>query len=221
MSTVLTRQERRARTREQLLDAASRLFAHQGIQATSVEQIAAEAGYTRGAVYSNFADKDDLIVALLDRRVAEAIDAVEQIYRKHPEPEAFYRALHERSQRRGLDAEDRVLMVEFWLYALRNPAIRPRLAARSAARRAAIARVIKQQFADLGIPLPVDAETMATVVLAMDEGLTLHRQLDPQSHPPGLFIEALSDMLRGQAALARVEAGEARAARVQGGQPSE
>jgi AcrR family transcriptional regulator len=199
----LTREQRRSRTREELLDAASTLFARDGIQATSVEQIAAEAGYTRGAVYSNFADKDELVVALLDRRVRQSTAEVAALYERVPEPDAFYRALHERARRRSTAEHERVLFVEFWLHALRNPGVRPALAERLRAWRDAIARVVTRQFADLGVELPRPAEHMAAVVLAMDEGLALHRQVDPDAHPDGLLFDALSDMLQGQAALSR------------------
>lgn len=206
MSSVrarLTRQEQRELTRERLLDAASTLFARQGIAPTTVEQIAAEAGYTRGAVYSNFADKDELLVALVDRRVTETIAEVRELYEQNPDPDVFHRALRERSRRRHGTDEERVLWVELGLYALRNPAIRPQLLARFAAQRDAMADLIERQFRELGVPLPNDPRNMAMVVLALDEGLMLHRQLDPESHPEGLFYDALSDMLHGTIALAR------------------
>ena len=61
MRTAFTREERRTQTRSELLDAAEQLFSEQGFHATSVDQVADEAGYTKGAVYSNFADKDDIL----------------------------------------------------------------------------------------------------------------------------------------------------------------
>jgi AcrR family transcriptional regulator len=210
----LTRSQRQAQTRDQLLDAASTLFARDGIQATSLEQIAAEAGFTRGAVYSNFADKDALVVALLDRRVGESTAEIAALYEQDPEPDAFYRALYARTQRRSAAEQERVLFVEFWLYALRNPGIRAMLAERFRARRDATAHVIRRQFADLGIPVPRDAELMAAVVLALDEGLALHGQVDPEAHPDGLLFDALSDILQGQITLAREgQAGQAGQAR--------
>lgn len=197
-----TRRDRRAETRSRLLDAASTLFTRQGIQATTLEQIATAAGFTRGAVYSNYTDKDDLVVALLDRRVERSIAEVEEVFEQDHDPAAFYAALLERARRRAAIAEQ-VLWVEFWLYALRNRRVRPKLAARFAARRRAVARVIELQFADMGVALPGDPEGMATSVLAMDEGLALHRLVDPAAHPDDLLYEALWNMLHGAAALAR------------------
>lgn len=191
----MTRSERRAQIRDELLDAAEALFARDGIQATSIEKIAAEAGFTRGAVYSNFADKDDLVVALLQRRVERSISEIHEIYEQHAEPEDFYRALHERQRRRKDADQERVLFVEFWLYALRTPSLRPKLAARFAAKREAISNFIVRQYTDLGIELPVDPTRAATVVLALDEGLALHREVDPDAIPDGLFYEFLADLL--------------------------
>lgn len=192
----LSRSERRARIREQLLDAAEALFARAGIQATSIEKIAAEAGFTRGAVYSNFADKDDLVVALLDRRVRRSVAEIDDIYAQHSEPQAFYEALHECQKQRTEADEERVLFVEFWLHALRTPSIRPKLAARFAAKRAAVADFIARQYADLGIEPPADPVKAATVVLALDEGLALHREVDADAVPEGLFYEFLADMVQ-------------------------
>jgi AcrR family transcriptional regulator len=63
-----TQAERREETREQVLAAAARMFAQRGFHATSLDAIAEEAGFSRGAVYYNFADKEELFLELLDRR---------------------------------------------------------------------------------------------------------------------------------------------------------
>ena len=65
----LTRAERQRQTRRALLDAAARVFVRRGFQASSVEEISAEAGYTRGAFYSNFESKEQLFIELLHERV--------------------------------------------------------------------------------------------------------------------------------------------------------
>src|SRR3712207_4431972 len=65
----LTRQERQAQTREQLVDAATRVFARRGYAAASIEEIADEAGFTHGAVYSNFGGKEDLFLAVYAERI--------------------------------------------------------------------------------------------------------------------------------------------------------
>ena len=77
MRTALTRADRRARTREELVDAADRLFTTNGFHATSVDAVADAAGYTKGAVYSNFASKEDLFFAVYERRVDRRVEEME------------------------------------------------------------------------------------------------------------------------------------------------
>ena len=69
MHERLNRQERKSQTRERLIDAAAQVFARQGFEAASLDEVAAAAGYTKGAVYSNFASKTDLFIALIERRI--------------------------------------------------------------------------------------------------------------------------------------------------------
>src|SRR4029453_6308711 len=79
----LTRAQRRQQTRARLLEAAGQVFARRGFHAATLDEVAEAAGYTKGAVYANFANKDGLFLALLDQRVAaqlqqvEALDAIE------------------------------------------------------------------------------------------------------------------------------------------------
>ena len=76
----LTQAERREQTREQVLDAAARVFAKRGFHATSLDAIAEEAGFSRGAVYYNFADKEELFLELLDRRCAERAQDLREVF---------------------------------------------------------------------------------------------------------------------------------------------
>ncbi len=69
MQERLNRQERKSQTRERLIDAAAVVFAQRGFEAASLDEVAAAAGYTKGAVYSNFASKTDLFIALIERRI--------------------------------------------------------------------------------------------------------------------------------------------------------
>jgi AcrR family transcriptional regulator len=75
----LSRDEQRARTRRDLLAAAATVFARNGYHATSVDMVAEAAGYTKGAVYSNFASKEELFLALIDEHLDQAVDTLEEI----------------------------------------------------------------------------------------------------------------------------------------------
>src|SRR5829696_3751633 len=83
MKKRLTRAEKRERTYEELISAAERLFIEQGFHATSVDEIALEAGYTKGAVYSNFDSKEGLFFAVYERRADKAVAEIEQVLREN------------------------------------------------------------------------------------------------------------------------------------------
>lgn len=71
--------KRRAQTRSRLMSAAIEAFAERGVMAASVEDICERAGFTRGAFYSNFADKEELVLALLDQQISEVVDRAHQV----------------------------------------------------------------------------------------------------------------------------------------------
>ena len=79
MPQVLTRRERQEQTRDRLLDAATKVFARRGYHEASVEEIAAEAGFTTGAVYSNFAGKEELFLALAEREVTHRVAEIRAV----------------------------------------------------------------------------------------------------------------------------------------------
>src|SRR5689334_4241131 len=78
MSKPKTRSEKQAETRAALLHAASELFARHGLEGASVEDVAAAAGYTKGAFYSNFASKEELFLVMLDEKFAEHVERLDQ-----------------------------------------------------------------------------------------------------------------------------------------------
>src|SRR5688572_27566323 len=118
--TPLTRAQRRQQTRARLLDAAGQVFARRGFHAATVDEIADAAGYTKGAVYSNFANKDQLFLALLDQRLAAQLEQVEALY-AIASSEELRAAMRAQTEQEFAAARDfGVLQVEFWLYAMRN-----------------------------------------------------------------------------------------------------
>src|SRR5262245_14758188 len=75
MMEPLTPERRRAMTRRYLLDAAALVFAKKGFQKATLDEVAATAGFSKGAVYSNFTSKDDLFLALLEDRMDRLFEA--------------------------------------------------------------------------------------------------------------------------------------------------
>lgn len=123
-----TRAEQREETRRRLLDAAGRIFARRGYEAASVEEIAEVAGFTRGAFYSNFRDKDELFVAYLEERMqAEAAD-IAALSRAAPDWPTRFRVLRENYVRSHCK-DTAVLYAELQLAAARHPDLRRKLRA--------------------------------------------------------------------------------------------
>jgi len=119
MSRVRTRPTR-ADTRQQLFEAAAQLFQEQGIGAASIDAIAEAAGLTRGAFYSNFTNKDELIVAMLEHHVERSVRHYHDMLALHSEPADFLAALRtaERSPRDPLGRAP-LLHLELILYVAR------------------------------------------------------------------------------------------------------
>lgn len=196
----MTRGESRARTRALLIDAAAKVFAERGFTGASVEEITSRAGFSRGAFYSNFATKDDLFLAVLDAHIETEVAAVMGTLAAEPTPEAFFEFLRSRAIRRAREGREwSLLWAEFWLHVVRHPELAPKLAARQRAARSAIAGVIDSQCTQLGIELPLPATDLASIMLAVDDGLALQEHLDPTAVPEDLRARASVLLMHGAA----------------------
>ncbi len=190
----LTRAEAKARTREQLLDAAARTFARKGYAGASVEEIAESAGYSIGALYSNFASKEELFLDLMAARGERRVAAVAEILDTGDPIEALARLL-ERSA--GRDPDLMALRAEFWLYAVRNPDAMGALTAQRRQQVEALIDVIGAAMERWGTPPDVPAAEVATVVLAMFQGLVRQRRIDPDRVSGDLFVQGLRWLFAG------------------------
>lgn len=195
----LTREESQARTRSLLIEAAARLFAERGFNAASVEDIAGEAGFSRGAFYSNFSSKDDLFLAVLDVHMEQDLGALTREFRTSS-PEAFFQFLRARAVRRSLEGRQWALLwAEFWLHVVRHPDLAPLLAERQRAARKAVTEIIEAQLSQLDIRLCVPAEHLASLMMAVDDGLALQEHLDPSAVPNDLRAVASALLVQGAA----------------------
>jgi AcrR family transcriptional regulator len=181
MRTALSRAERQSNTRAGLVDAAERLFSAQGFDATSLDAVADEAGYTKGAVYSNFASKEDLFFAVYERRVDRYLAGVEQhIAAADDAVEAVLEVIAGIAARRENDDGWLAVFLEFWTHVLRHPEHRARFAEIHA--RAADPFVVGlERFAEeRGIELPLGARQLAVALFAMGTGIGLERLTQPE-----------------------------------------
>jgi len=195
MSRVRTRPTRDD-TKERLFEAAARVFEERGIGAASIETIAAAAGFTRGAFYSNFASKDDLIAAMLEDHVERSIAHHRELLAHHRTPDDYVAALRatERNRRDPLGRAP-LLHMELVLYVARAEKRRPELAKRLRARRKLVAEIVTSttQAAGAGVRDPAWASAM---LLALEDGFRLHRLIDPDSTPADSFFRAVNELRR-------------------------
>ena len=181
MAVRLSRVERREQTRLELLSAAEACFVSQGFHASSVDQVAERAGYTKGAVYSNFASKEDLFFAVYERRVEQVLEEVVPGLRQAGAERAFDWLATGTIERRDRDDGWLAVFFEFWAHVLRHPELRERFAAIHARFLEPLAEGVRQLAQDRGLALPGDV-TASQVVLAwnaMEIGLGLERLTQP------------------------------------------
>jgi AcrR family transcriptional regulator len=214
------RRDRRGSTRAALLAAAERLWAERGIRGASLEDIAAAAGLTKGAVYSNFAGKADMLFALLERYAEyEMKRTVGWVFRDSERP-LDARLMQEYERRMGT-AEARLralLMVEFWLYGMRDDAVGQRVADWYELRRNRLAerltgreptgteRTSTEPTGEEPTEEPTEESTgaedisaldRATLVIAMDTGLMIQHLIDPDQVSARLYASGIRLVLAG------------------------
>jgi AcrR family transcriptional regulator len=197
MSRVRTRPTRDD-TREKLFEAAAKVFEEQGIGGASIEVITAAAGFSRGAFYSNFDSKDELIIAMLEDHVAQSITRIHELLAKHRNLADFIDALKtmDRTQQDPLGRSP-LLHMEMILFVARAEKRRPELAKRLRARRKLIVEIVestaKSDPVKGGMANP---EWAGAIVLALEDGFRLHRLIDPETTPSDSFLRAIVDLRR-------------------------
>jgi AcrR family transcriptional regulator len=182
----LTRAERQQETRKALLDAAARVFVRRGFQGSSVEEISAEAGYTRGAFYSNFNSKEELFVALLHERVYARYTAMYEEGLQDPkraptlvETGEMLAAIQARSEDRWLFR----LWFECLAQAGRDDQLRQLAATFWRGNRARGENLIKTAMPDQADR----AKAISTAMIALDIGLAIQHFVDPDDVPLDLY----------------------------------
>jgi AcrR family transcriptional regulator len=189
----LTREQSKANTRERLLAAARSSFAESGFHGASVEEIATRAGFSTGALYSNFGGKEDLFLVLMEREIEEHSREIAEAVAKRP-------SVSERATggaRRWMMMIERepellLLFMEFWAYGVREPAVRPKVAERFAQVRRLLTRLIEDGVREFDLELALPAEQLAIAVDALADGIARQRLADPEAVPDELMGTVLS-----------------------------
>jgi AcrR family transcriptional regulator len=177
--------ERTRATRRKLLDAAKRIFAQNGFEAARLEDIAAGAGYTRGAFYANFKSKEDIFFALFEEWVRERIESFTSAARRHSNPVDKLAALRTHYAELATDRRLVLISLEFKLFALRHPEAHARLRGRHRRIRASFGELFSEIMGALGKTIRVDYPGASACLGAVSQGLLLEHLLDPKTLSDG------------------------------------
>jgi AcrR family transcriptional regulator len=200
----LTREQSRANTRERLLTAARSVFASSGFHGASVEEIASEAGFSTGALYSNFEGKEDLFLVLMEREIEEhaqeisrAVAAQASIADRATGGARQWMTMIER------EPEALLLFMEFWAYGVRDARVRPKVAARFAQMRHVLTTLIADGVRDFDLELAIPAEHLAVAIDALADGIARQKLADPDAVPDDLMGRVIALLLAAVSAPAR------------------
>ncbi|MFF0491148.1 TetR/AcrR family transcriptional regulator [Nocardia sp. NPDC004068] len=191
----LTRSESQARTRAELLDTARTLFLSEGYARTSLERVAEEAGYSKGAVYSNFRTKSQLCLEVLALIHETKFAEVSEVVRTAGTLEDRLARLEDWAEATLGDVGWTMLEFEFAIVARDDPALQAALVADLSLVRGTVAAQLHALAGDLGVELPMAAEDAATLVLSTGLGLGIQRAVDP-SLSARLITAAVRGLLR-------------------------
>jgi AcrR family transcriptional regulator len=198
----MTRAESQAQTRSELLAAAGRVFTRRGYERASIAEIADEAGYSHGAVYSNFEGKEDLFLALYEQWVAGRIADIEATWSQDATLAERARAVADEFMHwLASDPAPFLLRLEFAVRAAHDRELQQRLATRVGAVPLAIGRLIEAASREQGPALTMPADELALCFQALSLGLALETLNNPGTVRPEL---------NGELAALVVEALEAR-----------
>ena len=195
MVEPLTPERRRELTRSHLLAAAAQVFSRNGFDGASIDDVAAAAGFTKGAVYSNFKNKEDLFLALIDERAAEQFDAVQQTLAEVeslPSDERASRFTQLTAELLWGDRDWQLLWLEFSLYAARHPSARRRLAERNRRHHELLVTMIEAELRRAGAEPSVPIDDLVSIYLALFNGIGLQHVTDPDSAGDTLLQSAIA-----------------------------
>jgi AcrR family transcriptional regulator len=183
--------------RLRVLRSAGQVFAERGFTAATLDQVAAAAGFTKGAVYSNFGSKDELFLALMQAEAAARVEAVEEALGRTTDLPGALAAVGEELSR--TDATWHLLFLEFWQRAVRDPAVRTAFVASRRDLRARVTEVVERFLADHPVRTGWDAASLTVVLVALTHGLAVEALPDPSAVPGDLLGRVLTDLVGPQA----------------------
>lgn len=194
----LTQGERRLQTREALVRTARRVFLEHGFHGASLDEIAERAGYSKGAVYSNFAGKDDLFLAVLDDHFERRARAYTDIALDAPGLDAGYRAVARFRVEADLgEPAWEPVLLEFWTHASRREGLRRAVSERRERFLDVVANIIDELGRRHGVGFAVPVRDAARGSAALLRGLAAERALNSEAAPPELAEELHTAYMTG------------------------
>ena len=184
------------------------MFARRGYRDAGVDEIAAEAGYSKGALYWHFSGKEELLLALIDERIdAPMRDRVALLASAPPDRDMSVEATRTFAQQLNEERDALLLEREYWSLAIRDPELRARYIQRQTELRDALAAALEARARHLGTPnLTTPAEDVARIVMSIIGGLAIDELTEPGSIQPELLGEALAIIYAGLVARAQAHA---------------
>jgi AcrR family transcriptional regulator len=196
--TRMTREQSKANTRERLLAAARSAFASSGFHGASVDEIASRAGFSTGALYSNFDGKEDLFLVLMEREIDEhAREIADAVRDRSSVSERARGGAQQWMTMIEREPEVLLLFMEFWAYGVRDAGVRPKVAARFAQVRELLTTLIADGVREFDLELDIPAEQLAVAIDALADGIARQKLADPDAVPDDLMGRVLSLLLAG------------------------
>jgi AcrR family transcriptional regulator len=184
------------------MHSAAKVFARRGLQQASIDEVAEEAGFTKGAFYANFKSKEELFLAMLDERFTKRIEDIERVIAgEGSTAQKARRAGDAFVQMLSADREWERLFFEFSAYAARDDDFREELVTRYRAMRDRIAAALKAHTEEVGKQETLPFDQVALMVSVMGNGFALEKLLEGDALPDELYGTMLMVFFAGLDAL--------------------
>lgn len=199
-SAARVRRPKRETVRRRLLDAALEVFAERGFAGASLDQVAAVAGLTKGAIYSNFVSKDDLFFAMMRDQSLNRLETIRTFLAVTAVDSNRQQALRDigrlLTEAFTEQREWELVLLDFWRRAVRDDEVRLQFVAHRRALRAAIADRVEQVLGRAPVLGGLTVDDVVTVVLALSNGLAIEQYVDPDLVGDDLFGRVLAMLAR-------------------------
>jgi AcrR family transcriptional regulator len=186
--------------RRRLLDAALEVFAERGFDTANLDQVAASAGLSKGAIYSNFTSKDDLFYAMMSEQVLVRVESVRTALAARTaygyEPQNLRDIGGLLTEAFTEQREWRLVFLDFWRRAIRDDDVRTRFIAHRRTMRDAIVDGVRQILGEDPPLGDFTVDDVVTVVLALSNGLAIEQYIDPNAVSDDLFGRVLVQLSR-------------------------